>query len=250
MGFFQSVGNFFKSAWNVVQNAVNAAIDAIFRPPLAGVFIMIENFKRIVCFLESVPKRARNVTAGVSNIFLGVERKFQAIGKSLSAGFEATSTLFAYSGEYAGSRLRCIIKFIQNFYKCVFFYILKSIGSILLTIILVPITFIGSLFGVNMQARIDQIGEGIITVDYLFYSIVGFHLIYFPESVRKDCFTCVRLKGSAVSKRADELKYTFNTRIPYIMTEEGGDPEFRRANNQFAEMSVLVPREPHEVPST
>jgi hypothetical protein len=31
------------------------------------------------------------------------------------------------------------------------------------------------------------------------------------------------------------------------MTEEGGDREFRRANNQFAEMSVLVPRQPHEV---
>ena len=98
-----------------------------------------------------------------------------------------------------------------------------------------------------MQARIDQIGEGIITVDYLFYSIVGFHLIYFPESVRKDCFTCVRLKGSAVSKRADDWKHTFDTTIPKIMMEEGGDAEFRRAKNQFTESSVIAPREPNEV---
>jgi hypothetical protein len=250
MSIFKKIAELFKKIARIPQmiwDAIQKAIEKMFRVPLAGIMTMIENFRRIICFLRSLSTRARNVTAGVSNIFLGVEKKFQAIGKSFSAGFDATGTLFAYSGEYAGSRLRCIMQFIQNFYKCVFFYILKSIGGILKIIILVPIIFIGSMFGVNMEARIDQIGEGIITMDHFFYSISGFHLIYFPESVRKDCFTCVRLKGSAVSKRADELKYTFDTKIPYIMTEEGGDPEFRRANRQFAEMSVLVPREPHEV---
>jgi hypothetical protein len=125
--------------------------------------------------------------------------------------------------------------------------VLKSIGSILKVIILKPIEYIGSMFGINMDARFEQIGNGIITMDQFFYSIFGFHLIYFPESVRKDCFTCVRLKGSAVSKQADEWTDTFSKKIPKIMTEEGGDREFRRANNQFAEMSVLVPRQPHEV---
>ena len=250
MSIFKKIANLFKMIARIPQmiaDAIMKAVEKIFRVPLDGIKTMIENFRRIICFLESLPTRARNVTSGVSNIFLGVEKKVDAIGKSFSAGFEATGTLFAYSGEYAGSRLRCIMKFIQNFYKCVFFYILKSIGGILKIIILVPIIYIGSMFGVNMEARIDQIGEGIITMDQFFYSISGFHLIYFPESVRKDCFTCVRLKGSAVSKRADEWKYTFDTKIPRMMTEEGGDREFRRANNQFAEMSVLVPREPHEV---
>jgi hypothetical protein len=250
MSIFKKIANLFKMIARIpkmIADAVVRGIERLFRKPLAGIYALIETFRRIVCFLESLPTRARNVTSGVSNIFLGVEKKVDAIGKSFSAGFEATGTLFAYSGEYAGSRLRCIMKFIQNFYKCVFFYILKSIGGILKIIILVPIIYIGSMFGVNMEARIDQIGEGIITMDQFFYSISGFHLIYFPESVRKDCFTCVRLKGSAVSKRADEWKYTFDTKIPRMMTEEGGDREFRRANNQFAEMSVLVPREPHEV---
>lgn len=103
------------------------------------------------------------------------------------------------------------------------------------------------MFGLNMAAQFERIEEGIITMDQFFYSLLGFHLIYFPESIRKDCFTCVRLKGSAVSKRADEWKHTFDTRIPEIMTEEGGDKEFRRAKNQFTESSVLVPREPGDV---
>lgn len=250
MSIFTKLRDAFRKIARIPQmigDAIMNAIEKMFRVPLDGIMTMIENFKRIVCFLESMPKRARNVTSGVNNIFLGVEKKVDSLGKSFNAGIESTGTLFAYGGEYAGSRMRCIVQFIQNFYKCVFFYILKSIGGILKIIILKPIEYVGSMFGVNMEARIDQIGEGIITIDQFVYSIVGFHLIYFPESVRKDCFTCVRLKGSAVSKRADELKYTFDTEIPKIMTEEGGDREFRRAKNQFAEMSVLVPREPNEV---
>jgi hypothetical protein len=250
MSIFKKIANLFKMIARIpkmIADAVVRGIERLFRKPLAGIYALIETFRRIVCFLESLPTRARNVTSGVSNIFLGVEKKVDAIGKSFSVGIESTGTLFAYGGEYAASRLRCIVKFIQNFYKCIFFYVLKSIGSILKVIILKPIEYIGSMFGINMEARFEQIGNGIITMDQFFYSIFGFHLIYFPESVRKDCFTCVRLKGSAVSKQADEWTDTFSKKIPKIMTEEGGDREFRRANNQFAEMSVLVPRQPHEV---
>jgi len=98
-----------------------------------------------------------------------------------------------------------------------------------------------------MQDKFDKSEKGLDMIDAFFYSIFGFHLIYFPESIRKDCFTCVRLKDSAVSNAADNLATTFNTRIPHIMTEDGGNPEFRRARNQFRETSVLVPREPRNV---
>ena len=265
MGFFDDVGDFFEEAvdsavgalqeaWDtiaripqMIADAIAAAIDDLFRVPLDGIMTMLENFKRIICFLESMPKRARNVTSGVSNIFSGVEKKVDALGKSFSAGIESTGTLFAYTGEYAGSRLRCIVQFIKNFYKCIFFYVLKAIGSILKVITLKPIEYIGNMFGINMEVRFDQIGEGIIIADQYFYSLFGFHIIYFPESVRKDCFTCVRLKGSAVSKQADEWTYTFSKKIPKIMTEEGGDKEFRQAKNQFTESSALAPREPGDV---
>jgi hypothetical protein len=250
MSIFKKLMDAFRKIARIPQMIADAfmkGVEKMFRVPLDGILVMIENFKRIICFLESMPKRARNVTSGVSNIFLGVEKKVDALGKSISAGIESTGTLFAYTGEYAGSRLRCIVQFIKNFYKCIFFYVLKSIGSILKVITLKPIEYIGNMFGINMEMRFEQIGEGIIIIDQFFYSIFGFHIIYFPECVRKDCFTCVRLKGSAVSKRADELKYTFDTKIPKIMTEEGGDAEFRRAKNQFTESSVIAPREPNEV---
>jgi len=250
MSFLKKLRDAFRMIARIPQmiaDAINKAVEKIFRVPLDGIMVMIENFKRIICFLESMPKRTRNVTSGVSNIFLGVEKKVDALGKSISAGIESTGTLFAYTGEYAGSRLRCIVQFIKNFYKCIFFYVLKSIGSILKVITLKPIEYIGNMFGINMEMRFEQIGEGIIIIDQFFYSIFGFHIIYFPESIRKDCFTCIRLKGSVVSKQADEWTHTFSKKIPKIMTEDGGDAEFRRAKNQFTESSVIVPREPNEV---
>ena len=98
-----------------------------------------------------------------------------------------------------------------------------------------------------MEIIFERVGNAFIEFDIFLASIFGFHLIYFPESVRADCFTCVRLKGSAVSNRADEWNYTFKTDIPRIMGDEGGDYEFRRAKNQFNESSVTVPRQPYEV---
>ena len=149
MSIFRKLRDAFRKIAQIpkmIMNAITSAIERMFRVPLDGIMTMIENFKRIICFLQSMPKRTRNVTSGVGNIFLGVEKKVDAIGKSFSAGFNATGTLFAYSGEYAGSRLRCIVKFVQNFYKCVFFYILKSIGGILKIIFLKPIEYIGNMF--------------------------------------------------------------------------------------------------------
>ena len=38
-----------------------------------GIKYMIETFKRIVCFFNSVPTRIRNINSGFSNIFKGIK---------------------------------------------------------------------------------------------------------------------------------------------------------------------------------
>jgi hypothetical protein len=207
---------------------------------------VIETFRRIMCFFKTIPKRGRNITSGVSNIFLGVEKKWDGLGKSLSAGFKSTTTLLAYSGEWAQSRTECIIKFITNLYKCVFFYIVKAIGNIILVLIVVPIKYFGYMLGMNMDNRFKNLGDAIENIDTFIYSILGFHLIYFPKSIREDCFTCVRLKNAAVSKKTDELGDTFNHEIPKIMSD-AGNYEFGRAKRQFNESSKVIVREPQHV---
>ena len=98
----------------------------------------------------------------------------------------------------------------------------------------------------NADKRIEQISIAIEKMDTIFYSFFGFHLIYFPKSIREDCFVCKRLKNSAVSKKADDVADTFNKKIPEIM-KRGGATQFNRADRQFKESSKVHVREPWHV---
>ena len=233
--------------WRKIKRAVNKAIDSLFRSVFGGVMRMIENFKRIVCFLESLPLRARNVTSGVENIFEGVAKKVEAIGKSFSAGFESTGTLFSYTGEYAGTRLECVMQFIKNFYKCAIFYFIRILCEIVYAIITLPFIFIGYLFGLDVDKRVFKPAtEGLMYAGTLIGFNIEFHLKYFTKNIYKDCFSCRRLKDSALENAGKRWQDTFTKKIPKIM-KDGGAKEFRRAKNQFNETSVLIPREPHLV---
>mgnify|MGYP006074595005 CR=1 FL=1 len=250
MSIFSKLRNAFRTITRIPQmiaNAIKSAIESMFRKALGGILKMIEDFKRIVCFLESLPLRARNITSGVGNIFDGVAKKVEAIGKSFSAGFESTGTLASYAGEYTGTRIECVLKFIKNFYKCAIFYIIRIFCEILYLIITLPFVLVGFIFGMDIDKEVFapakkalMYGGSLIGVDF------EFHLKYFTKNIYKDCFSCRRLKDSALANAGNEWQDTFTKKIPKIMAD-GGAKEFRRAKNQFNETSVLVPREPHLV---
>ena len=93
---FGSIFKKLKKAFNtiaripsMIANAIKAALEKMIRVPLGGVMDMIENFKRIICFLQSIPLRMRNVTSGMDNIFKGIAKKHEAIGKSIGVGFDS-----------------------------------------------------------------------------------------------------------------------------------------------------------------
>ena len=233
--------------WRKIKRAVNSAIDSLFRSVFGGVMRMVEDFRRIVCFLESLGLRGRNITSGVGNIFDGVAKKVEAIGKSFSVGIESTGTLASYVGEYTGTRLNCVLDFIKNFYKCAIFYVIRLFCEILYLIITLPFVLVGFIFGVDVDKKAFtpakkalMYGGSLIGVDF------EFHLKYFTKNIYKDCFSCRRLKDSALANAGNDWKDTFDKKIPKIM-KDGGAKEFRRAKNQFNETSVLVPREPHLV---
>jgi len=238
---------FIKDLPNIISRAINSFVDNMFRTAFDGVLQMIEDFRRIVCFLESLGLRGRNITSGVGNIFEGVAKKVEAIGKSFSAGIESTGTLASYVGEYTGTRIECVLQFIKNFYKCAIFYVIRIFCEILYLIITLPFVLVGYLFGVDIDEHVFtpakkalMYGGSLVGVDF------DFHLKYFTKNIYKDCFSCRRLKDSALVNAGNEWQDTFTKKIPNIM-KDGGAKEFRRAKNQFNETSVLVPREPHLV---
>jgi hypothetical protein len=102
------------------------------------------------------------------------------------------------------------------------------------------------MLGMNMDNRLKIWGVAFNNIDTFIYSILGFRIGSFPKSIQEDCFTCVRLKNAAVSKKADELSDTFKIEIPKIMSV-AGDYEFGRAKRQFNESSKVIVREPRDV---
>ena len=238
---------FIKDLPNIISRAINSFVDNMFRTAFDGVLQMIEDFRRIVCFLESLGLRGRNITSGVGNIFEGVAKKVEAIGKSFSAGLDSTGTLASYVGEYTGTRIECVLHFIKNFYKCAIFYVIRIFCEILYLIITLPFVLVGYLFGVDIDEHVFtpakkalMYGGSLVGVDF------DFHLKYFTKNIYKDCFSCRRLKDSALANAGKEWQDTFDKKIPKIM-KDGGAKEFRRAKNQFNESSVLVPRQPSQV---
>jgi hypothetical protein len=250
MSIFSKLRNAFRTISRIPQmiaDAIKNAIDSMFRKAFSGVLKMIEDFRRIVCFLESLGLRGRNITSGVGNIFDGVAKKVEAIGKSFSAGIESTGTLASYVGEYTGTRIECVLQFIKNFYKCAIFYVIRIFCEILYLIITLPFVLVGFIFGVDIDKKVFtpakkalMYGGSLVGVDF------DFHLKYFTKNIYKDCFSCRRLKDSALANAGKEWQDTFDKKIPKIM-KDGGAKEFRRAKNQFNETSVLVPRQPSQV---
>ena len=235
---------FIKDLPNIISRAINKFVDNMFRTAFSGILKMIEDFRRIVCFLESLGLRGRNITSGVENIFNGVAKKVEAIGKSFKAGVDSTGTLFSYTGEYAETRIECITKFIKNFYKCAIFYVIRIICEIIYAIVTLPIIFVCYLFGIDFDKMVfTPVSEGLLYIGSFIGVDIEFYLKYFSESIYEDCFACKRLKDSALSNAGKEWQDTFDKKIPNIM-KDGGAKEFRRAKNQFNEASVLVPQDP------
>jgi len=250
MSIFNKLRNAFRTISRIPQmiaDAIKNAIDSMFRKAFSGILKMIEDFRRIVCFLESLGLRGRNITSGVENIFNGVAKKVEAIGKSFKVGFDSTGTLLSYTGEYAETRIECITKFIKNFYKCAIFYVIRIICEIIYAIITLPIIFVCYLFGIDFDKMVfTPVSEGLLYIGSFIGVDIEFYLKYFSESIYEDCFACKRLKGSALVNAGKEWQDTFDKKIPKIM-KDGGAKEFRRAKNQFNEVSVLVPRNPTKV---
>jgi hypothetical protein len=60
MSIFKKIANLFKMIARIPQmiaDAIMKAVEKIFRVPLDGIKTMIENFRRIICFLEELQKK-------------------------------------------------------------------------------------------------------------------------------------------------------------------------------------------------
>jgi hypothetical protein len=209
-----------------------------------GIKNMIRAFKRIICFLGSVPTRIRNINAGFANIFNGINAEFDAIGKSFNMGFSSLSVLGLYIGELISTYVGCGFKFFENFFDCIFYYIVDAV----LYIIYLPIKIIiwgFKQFSIDFSYVEERVYNGLKTLNDFLYPIIGFQIIHWPKPVREKCYLCKRLKVAAVNNKVNDVGVTFKEKIPKNFGKSRD--LFRIGKRQFDEVFELIAREPHEI---
>ena len=216
-----------------------------------GVKYMIETFKRIICFLASVPKRIQNINAGFENIFNGINEEFDAIGKGFGMGVESISLFGLYIGEFIKTYSVCGFKFVSNFFGCAFYYIIDIFIYCLKTIIYLFVQslywIIFTLFKIDVSYVEEQVYLALAEVDKIISPYLGFSFldIHWPKSVRDKCYLCKRLKSSAVKTKATNIGVTFNEKIPNLFGKSRG--MMRRGRHQFEEIFKTFVRPPSQV---
>ena len=211
---------------------------------IAGIRNMIDTFKRIICFLGSVPMRIRNINAGFENIFNGINSEFDAIGKSFNMGVSSINVLGLYIGELISTYVGCGFKFFENFFDCIFYYIVDAV----LYIIYLPFMIIIWAFkkvSIDFTYLEERAYNGLKTLNDFLYPIIGFQIIHWPKPVREKCYLCKRLKVDAVKNKANDVGVTFKEKIPQNFGKSRD--LFRIGKRQFEEIFETVVRDPSEI---
>jgi len=215
-----------------------------------GIDDMITNFERLICLFQSFPVRAQNILHGFNSIFIGIGEQFELFIQAGEMGFKETSSYAKLSGIYTYNYIQCLFKFLRNSYKCFFYYILDLIGKILYIPFSLLFWLSKNLFGIDLYPVETRIWKSLELINNFVFSIVGFHIIHFPQKVREDCYSCIRLSGNTIKKQGQVVSRTFNKDIPELISgniTKVGIAKMRKGIRHWDEVLATNPREPNKV---
>jgi len=257
------IEKFFTEQWNQIEKAftdlfkeVTDGITAIFKEiekwfeeDVIGFFndaadAVVSVVDEIVSEIEKLGPRIENIGVGLEEIFMGIGYQFVELGEGIGESVEGTGEVLYFSFEYIKTYLTCSIKFIKNFYKCVFFYIIDAIGKLLYLPVRIVMWIMYTFFRLDAYGIEKQVWDGLETLDTIFFELFGLHIIYYPKKIRDDCYTCIRLKSSVVGNKSREVNKTIAQIIPNLFSS---NPHYEKSNMHFKEVGVKNPRSPNRV---
>ena len=262
-GIINNIVKDFKSMIQEIENIPNA-IEDIFdgimeeideiakgvlrdlKRPFRGIDFMIQDFQRMLCWVDTLPVRINLILNGIDNIFVGIGDQLEIYIQAFEMGVDETSTLANYSGVFVKSYIDCIEKFIVNLYKCFFYYII----DLFLKILYLPVVFILwiiSRFGVDGYSMERKFWKTMKGFDKFIYTNAKFHILEFPESIKDDCYRCTRLRKEVVDYQAKNLDHVFNNEIPKKIRDNSAIKTMKRGQKQFEEVIKYNPRQPKKV---
>ena len=232
--------------FNPIKDFVNDNIADPIMSVIDGIDTMIENFIRIVCFLNKSGSRFRNLSSSFENIFEGVIEEFVAVGYALEMGFTSISSLVYHVSLFIESYINCGVKFFSNIISCLPFYLLDIVGYILYLPITITLWIFSTFLGMDFYAKEKQAWNGINILSDALFPYLGFHLVHYPKHIRENCYSCVRLKSNIINKKADEVDTTFTEDIPEVL--RNASDKIQRGAKQFNEVFAYPHvREPEDV---
>jgi vacuolar-type H+-ATPase subunit H len=233
-------------ATDLLNDALIALEEAI-TAPMRGIDEMISDFKKLMCLLESFPTRISNLISGIDNIFQGIDEQMQLILKAASLGLKETSTLANYTSLFLNTYIKCGIQFIGNIHKCFFFYLVDIIGKVLYLPVRIVLWFLKLYFDIDFYPIEKRIWNGISYIDQIIYSTLDMHIMHFPETIRTQCYTCIRLKKDVVNRQAKVVEHTFNEKIPDMINGEitnVGMAKIKRGRRLLREITAMPQARP------
>ena len=243
--FLNSIPNALESITKEVTDDLEKALDdmrKILMKPMNGIDEMISDFQKLICLFESFPDRIANAISGVDLIFQGIGEQFELITKAAGRGLDETSTLSNYSIVFFNSYLKCFMKFLLNMHRCFFFYIVDVFGKFFYLPIRIVMWMSVQYFDFDLSPTEKKIWKGMDYIDNIIFSMFGFHIIHFPESIRKDCYTCIRLRKEVINRQAKVVDHTFNVEMPDIVNSDitkVGLAKMRKGVRHFDEVTAM-----------
>ena len=209
----KDINNAFAKPAREIGDKLNSAFDKIgntMKDPFAKIGDIFDKIKQA---FEDIPKRFNRIGDGFKDIFEGIGLEVEGTIRGVSRGFNDIGVLLNYVFELVRTYLFCGVKFIQNLHKCIIYYIIDSIFSIMYLPISFSLWFIKMFTGRDLYGLEKQAWDIIYLINDYIYGAVGFNIVKWPRNIRNLCYNCKRLKISALDNKASEVNIDFTTRI-------------------------------------
>tara|TARA_B100000035_G_scaffold301589_1_gene298339 strand:+ start:694 stop:1521 length:828 start_codon:yes stop_codon:yes gene_type:complete len=232
---FSDIGKDIKKTGKKAGKGINKGLNEA-KKPFKGIEKAIKDFGDIIVqFSESIPPRFNNVFAGIDNIFKGVFTEMGLLAKNIFFAIERIGVFLSYCFEFLGSHLRCGVKFTKNILDCIFYYIIDLIWQLFYLPVRIVMWVLYTFLGIDLYYIEDRTYNGMKALSKITFYYFGFHLIYWPKTIREKCYTCVRLKKKAVRREARIVDDAFNKKIPASFGD--GKKFYRKADRHFKEFN-------------
>jgi hypothetical protein len=171
---------------------------------------------KLIEFLITLPMRIANLVVGTTNILIGIGLSTMHLGEIIPMVFMDFLMIVGYLFEFVKTYTVCSVFFIANAKRCFLYYIIEFIGVLLYMPVRIMLLLLRVL-GINLYPVEKGVWDSLEKLDRYVVGNAGFHIIYWPKSIRDNCFNCKRLKVDVMMQRAGDVSDDFFVKIPYLI---------------------------------